>query len=267
MTPTAPSELETPDGNLDLSLVVPVYNEEAGVAELLRDLSRHLAALELEFEIRAYDDGSTDETGATLESLARELPQLVVAHHANRGHGPTILRGYRESRGRWVAQFDSDGDIPVESVGTLWRARRDGCMTLGARVGRQQSLARRVVSAGSRLAVVRLFGSSEATADLDVNTPCRLMPRSLLRELIDGLPDALFAPNVALTGLAVRRRALMQVDVPFVGRQWGRDSLGSLRLWRAAARSMAQTIAIARAARRDGPQPSAMVDPVSSERS
>ncbi len=240
--------MTTPD--IDLSLVVPVYNEQDGVATLLSDWAEELRGLSLEFEIRAYDDGSTDETAAVLEAAARELPQLVVNRHSNLGHGPTILRGYREARGRWVAQFDSDGDIPAEALRTMWRSRSDGAMVLGQRVGRKQSLARRLISSGSRFAVARLFGGFEAGSTLDVNTPCRLMPRPLLDELLEELSDDLFAPNIALTGLALRRGAVVQVDVPFVGRQWGRDSLGSVRLWRAAARSLFQTVAVARAARR-----------------
>jgi hypothetical protein len=97
-----------------------------------------------------------------------------------------------------------------------------------------------------------LFGKGVA----DVNTPYRLMRRARLTELIAGLPDDLFAPNVILSGLAVRRGLrLYETEVPHQGRRTGKASLGGIRkLVKPAMRSLRQTIAIARAADR-APQP------------
>jgi glycosyltransferase involved in cell wall biosynthesis len=218
------------------------------VAAVVRSWTTELDRLGIDYELRVYDDGSRDRTADALEALARELPRLLVTRHHNRGHGPTILRGYREARGDWVFQTDSDGEMEPDSFERLWRERGDHDFLLGIRAGRQSAPARWLVPRVSRLAVRTLFGRGIH----DVNTPYRLMRRARLEPLLAELPDDLFAPNVILSGLAVRDGLrIWETPVPHQGRRHGGGSLVSLRkILRPAARSLRQTIAIARQPRR-----------------
>jgi dolichol-phosphate mannosyltransferase len=242
MNPVEPRSDAVPE----LSLIVPVFDEGDGIADLLLEWARVLRAEGLAFEIRAYDDGSRDRTPAELERAAAAIPELAVARHANRGHGPTILRGYREARGAWVFQADGDGEIEPAAFPRLWRERDGADLVLGRRAGRTGAPHRRLISAASRWATRALFGGVE----LDVNTPFRLMRRSCLQDLLAELPGDLFAPNVALTGLASRREAVIrEVEVPHIGRRWGVASLGSWRLWRGVARAARETLGVAWRAR------------------
>jgi glycosyltransferase involved in cell wall biosynthesis len=227
-----------------LTVVMPVYNEEDAVAGVVRAWAAELDRLGIDYELRVYDDGSRDRTPDVLETLQRELPRLLVTRHHNRGHGPTILRGYREARGDWVFQTDSDGEMEPGSFERLWRERDDYDFLLGTRAGRRSAPARWLVTRVSRLAVRTLFGRGVS----DVNTPYRLMRRERLTPLLASLPDDLFAPNVVLSGLAVRHRLrIWETPVPHQGRRSGSGSLTSLRkVLQPAARSLRQTIAVAR---------------------
>jgi glycosyltransferase involved in cell wall biosynthesis len=235
-----------------LTLVMPVYNEAAAIGGVVRAWAAELDRLAIDYEMRVYDDGSRDETPVALEQLSNEIPRLLVTRHSNRGHGPTILRGYREARGEWVFQTDSDGEMEPDSFPRLWEKRGDYDFLLGIRGGRVWSPPRWVMTRGSRLAVRMLFGKGVA----DVNTPYRLMRRARLAELMATLPDDLFAPNVILSGLAVRRGLrVFEIEVPHQGRRTGKASLSGVRkLVKPATRSLRQTIAAARAAKRE-PQP------------
>ena len=82
-----------------LTLVMPVYNEAAAIGGVVRSWAAELDRLGIDYEMRVYDDGSRDQSAAVLEQLSNEVPRLLVTRHSNRGHGPTILRGYREARG------------------------------------------------------------------------------------------------------------------------------------------------------------------------
>lgn len=226
----------------ELTVVMPVYNEGEGVGPVLREWCGVLRQLSVDFTVALYDDGSADETAAALAELARELPEIRLTRQTNRGHGPTILRGYREARSAWVFQTDSDGEIPATEFPRLWERREGHDFILGRRTGRPQSGARKLVSRVARTLIRIAFGSGIT----DVNSPCRLMRRERLEPLLDELPADLFAPNVALSGLALARRLrVLEIPVRFEPRTFGQGSLVSWRIVRVALRCGFETCAVA----------------------
>jgi glycosyltransferase involved in cell wall biosynthesis len=225
---------------------MPVYNEAAVIEEVVASWLRELDRLGIDYEFLAYDDGSRDETGRILERLATQQPGLVVTSKANSGHGPTILRGYREARGEWVFQVDSDDEMGPEHFAGLWDLRGDYDMLVGRRHHRDSPPARRLVTAVSRVTVWTLFGH----AVIDVNAPYRLMRRSSLTAMLALIPAETFAPNVIISGLAAwRGLRVREVRVPHRGRRTGTVSIVKWRLWKAAVLALGQTLAVALRAR------------------
>jgi glycosyltransferase involved in cell wall biosynthesis len=226
----------------ELSLVMPVHDEAGAIEDVVREWRAVLQRLGVRHELIVLDDGSRDGTGAVLDRLAAELPELRVLRHANRGHGPTILRGYREARGEWVFQSDSDGEIGTGDFEALWARRHQHDLIVGRRENRSAPLLRRVITAASRWSVAILFGRGIH----DVNVPYRLVRRTALQPMVDSLPADLFAPNVILSGLAVRcGLRIAELPVEHRGRRQGRSSLGRFRVLRPAARSLAETMGAA----------------------
>lgn len=226
----------------ELSVVIPVYNEEGAIARVVRAWTAQLDRLGMDYELRVYDDGSRDGTAAILGRLAEDLPGLTVTSKPNSGHGPTILRGYREARGEWIFQVDSDDEMGPEHFARLWESRAGHDLLIGRREARRSALARRLISGLSRLTVWALFGRAVG----DVNAPYRLVRGRCLAAMIRRIPADAFAPNVILSGLAARDRLrVLEVGVPHRGRVTGSVSIGRWRLWRAAARSFRQTVAVA----------------------
>ncbi len=226
----------------ELSIVMPVYNEAAVIAQVVTSWLGELDRLDIDWEFLAYDDGSRDETRGILERLAERQPGLVVTSKANSGHGPTILRGYREARGEWVFQVDSDDEMAPEHFAELWNRREDYDLLVGRRHHRDSPLARRAITALSRATVWILFGR----AVTDVNAPYRLMRRSSLATLLPAIPAETFAPNVIISGLAARRGLrVREVPVPHRGRRTGTVSIVKWGLWKAAVRAFGQTLEVA----------------------
>lgn len=248
--PSAPPSPRGPGNQAhpELSVVMPVHNEEAVIADVVASWAAELDALGMEYELRLYDDGSTDGTGAMLRDLAAHVPQLVVTTQPNRGHGPTILRGYREARGEWVFQTDGDGELGPGDFKDLWARRRDHDFLVGCRRGRRPAVARRIVTWVSRVAVRLLFGRGIR----DVNSPYRLLRRQWLQQALPRLRGEPFAPNVILSGFAVAQRLrIHERPVRYLGRRAGRTSLVHWRLWRAAFHAFAETVRAARDASRE----------------
>jgi dolichol-phosphate mannosyltransferase len=244
-----PREGKGKEANLELTVVMPVYNEEAALPGVLAAWTGELDRLGMDYRLCVYDDGSRDGTGRVLEEEARRHPRVVARSHANRGHGPTILRGYREAEGDWVFQVDSDGEMPPGGFESLWSRREAYDLLVGSRAGRKEPPVRYLITAVSRLTVRALFGRGVA----DVNAPYRLMRRERLQALLQEIQGEPFAPNVILSGLAARARLRIgEWPVPCVGRHAGRSSLTPVRILKGSVRSFFETLGTAARRRRKG---------------
>lgn len=97
-----------------VSVIIPAYNEEAGLSSTLEALCSH--ELLREVEIIVVDDGSSDRTA----EIAAGFQRIRVARHLyNRGYGSAICTGLRASRGDYVVWFDADGQHRVEDLITV----------------------------------------------------------------------------------------------------------------------------------------------------
>lgn len=101
---------------MEVSLVVPVHNEEENIVPLLAEIQAALAGIE--HEVIYVDDGSTDATLARLNEVADRMPNLRIVRHATAcGQSTAVVTGVRHARAPWVATLDGDGqnnpaDIP-----------------------------------------------------------------------------------------------------------------------------------------------------------
>lgn len=228
-----------------LCVVIPVYNEEAAIGNVLEKWTRALDALGVDYRIRPYNDGSKDSSLSVMRKFASSHSRVEVRDKANGGHGNTVLTGYREAAADgfdWVFQVDSDDEMGPEGFAELWNVRHDFDFLLGRRGGRTQSLPRKAVSMVSRLAVRLFYGRGV----WDVNSPYRLMRTSAFAPFYGMIPLTTFAPNVMLSGLAAREGLRMfEVAVPQRDRTTGEVSIRKWRLFKAAVRSFRQTLLFA----------------------
>lgn len=111
-----------------LSVVVPMYNEEAVLPLLAERLRSVLDGLGETYEVVAVDDGSHDATGMVLIALRRSWPQLrIVRLRRNCGHQAALSAGLHRALGDYVVSIDADLQDPPELIAEmLRRARNDG---------------------------------------------------------------------------------------------------------------------------------------------
>ncbi|MGW1717980.1 glycosyltransferase [Streptomyces sp. NPDC002156] len=113
---------------LDLTVVVPAYNEEARLGPTLDAITGHLRENEGrwgDWEVVVVDDGSTDGTGALVTALADPRVQLVTSPR-NRGKGHALRLGVAASRGARVLVTDADLAAPIEELEVLDKALGEG---------------------------------------------------------------------------------------------------------------------------------------------
>ena len=113
---------------MNLSVVIPVYNEEAGLAALFSRLYPALDALRLRYEIIFINDGSRDRSAALLREQFAKRPDVtrVILLNGNFGQHMAIMAGFERSRGERVVTLDADLQNPPEEIGKLLAKMDEG---------------------------------------------------------------------------------------------------------------------------------------------
>ncbi|HEX8986560.1 MAG TPA: glycosyltransferase [Rhodocyclaceae bacterium] len=133
----------------ELSVVIPVYNEQAGLAALFDRLYPALDALATSYEVIFVDDGSKDRSAAMLRAQWEARPDVtrVVLLAANAGQHMAIMAAFEHSRGDIVVTLDADLQNPPEEIGKLVAKMREGYDCVGSiRQNRQDTAFRRWAS-------------------------------------------------------------------------------------------------------------------------
>ena len=133
----------------DISVVIPVFDEEGAAPGLAREVAQAFAGRS--FELIFVDDASRDGTRAALAALRREIPQLrVLAHARNAGQSRAIRTGVLGARGAVIVTLDGDGQNDPADGPALVDALLAGppglAMVGGRRVKRQDSWTKRLAS-------------------------------------------------------------------------------------------------------------------------
>ncbi len=229
------------DEKLELALVMPVYNEEGCISQVVKSWLKVLSDLKINFHMIVLNDGSIDGTAGKLAAFSGDK-RIEIIKKQNSGHGPTILMGYHKAvkLADWVFQCDSDDEMKAKHFPLLWDKHSQYDALFGIRAGRLQNIPRAFISACSQITVRLLFGKGV----VDVATPYRLMRSSLLKQIIAQIPDDTLAPNIIISGaLAKAHVRLYNVPVPHEVRKTGVTFMGGgLKTWKFVSQSFIQTL-------------------------
>ncbi len=106
----------------ELTVLLPAYNEQPAIEQVLAEVVESLASEPIRFEILVVDDGSTDQTAALAERFAQDCwqcPVRVIRCPERRGAGAARKIGIRQARGDIVVMLDADGTYPAEAIPRL----------------------------------------------------------------------------------------------------------------------------------------------------
>jgi undecaprenyl-phosphate 4-deoxy-4-formamido-L-arabinose transferase len=220
-----PESKPSPRRQVDVSVVVPAYNEEANLREFHRRLRAVLDQLGRSCELIVVDDGSTDGSRALLEELGGQDADLILVELArNAGQHAAVLAGFQVSRGKVVVTIDADLQNPPEEIPKLLAKIAEGYDVVGgARQGRKDSWLR---LAASRM--VRLLSARSGTFVGDYGCMLRAYRREIVRRVLRWREHSLFIP--ALAERFTKRVA--EVPVAHEERHAGRSRYGVFRLMR-----------------------------------
>lgn len=233
-----------PCGSATLSVVMPVYNEAVGVADVVADIVTRILDTVPGSELIIVDDRSTDDTAALLAGLAAAEPRIrVLVNDVNMGHGRSVRRAMDASTGAWIFHLDSDGQVDVSEFDLLWRHHDDNDLVLGVRVTRHDPIHRLLLTRFTRTMVSALARRWVR----DANVPFKLIRRELYDHLSPSIPPTAFAPSILIVLGAHRTRArVTEVETTHLPRRHGRSTLRLGRLADAVRRSTVETVGFSR---------------------
>jgi undecaprenyl-phosphate 4-deoxy-4-formamido-L-arabinose transferase len=168
--------------NIELSVVIPVYNEEQGLAALFARLYPALDGLRIPYEVIFVNDGSRDRSAAILREQFQQRPDVtrVILFNGNFGQHMAIMAGFEQVRGRRIVTLDADLQNPPEEIGRLIAKMDEGHDYVGSiRRMRQDSSFRRIASKAMNLVRERI------THIRMTDQGCML--RAYSREIIDAI--------------------------------------------------------------------------------
>jgi glycosyltransferase involved in cell wall biosynthesis len=175
--------MESTPPQVELSVVIPAFNEEKGIGRTVDELRHRLEAESISFEIIIVDDGSTDGT----RKAAEESGARVIAVSENRGYGAALKRGIKAGNSPFVAITDADGTYPASDLTRMLEIARDADMVVGARSASMKNVP--LMRRPAKLFLNKLANFLSRRNIPDLNSGLRVFRRSSLEQFLPLLPE------------------------------------------------------------------------------
>jgi undecaprenyl-phosphate 4-deoxy-4-formamido-L-arabinose transferase len=212
------------DARLEVSIVVPIFNEQGTLQELRDAVAQTLQGES--YELVLVDDGSQDGSGDVLRELARDHAEVVVVELSrNFGQHPAVLAGFSVARGRYLITLDADLQNPPSEIPRLLAELRAGHDVVGSvRARRHDPWMRKQVSS----LVNKVTTASIGVGMRDYGCMLRGYSRDIADEIVDLAEQSAFVPALAM----MLARDPVEIDVAHEERGIGESKYSPLRLMR-----------------------------------
>ena len=225
---------------IPVSIVMPVYNEEAIIEKTLRDYHSEIVDQLPGSEFIIVDDCSTDGTPQILKKLAGELQDIrILKLSKNGGHGRALRFAYENATCSLIFHTDSDYQFDPKDFWKLYKEIGDNDLVIGYRAVRRDPLPRLIIANILKVSNMAIFGFKIR----DANSPFRIIRKLCLEDCLKVIvPDA-FAPSIMLV-IAARWKGyrVKEIPVTHLPRLTGEVSLKKWKLIKACMHSLSQNL-------------------------
>ena len=172
------------DHRPDVSIVIPTFNEESSIHQVISDIHKAMELTNHSYEILVVDDCSTDNT---LKQIENRNDIRIIKHKSNKGSGAARRTGIREAKGEIVVMIDADGTYPPKEIPELLKYFPEYDQVNGARKNEAGNLIFFRLLAKKTIKALASFLTKEEIPDL--NTGLKAFKKSIALKYLWSLPD------------------------------------------------------------------------------
>jgi len=206
-----------------LSVVLPAYNEEQNIANMVEDCLTYLNRLEDQFEIIIVNDGSSDRTGEIAETLAQQWETVrVINFTENQGYGRALAKGFALARYEYLFFTDSDRQFKLAALDVMFPIAKTGVVDLiiGYRQQRQDARFRKFLSWGYNTLANFLFDLNVK----DIDCAFKIFRKEIFSK-IEIESQSFFVNTEILAKARLLNYNILEVGVPHFPREAGQSSV------------------------------------------
>ncbi|OTA15823.1 undecaprenyl phosphate-L-Ara4FN transferase [Xenorhabdus vietnamensis] len=208
-----------------ISVVIPVYNEEESLPQLLKRTLAACQKLEQKYELILVDDGSRDSSAEILTQAAESPENHVIAILLNRNYGQhsAIMAGFHQADGDLIITLDADLQNPPEEIPRLVKTAEEGYDVVGTRrANRQDSWFRKTASKIINAMITKATGRSMG----DYGCMLRAYRRHIVQAMLQCHERSTFIPILANTFA----RKTVEIEVAHAEREFGDSKYSFMNL-------------------------------------
>lgn len=197
---------------IDLSLILPVHNEEEIIKQVLLDIIKYLKSLKISYEIILVENGSTDNSLQVIKKLSKTLPNINY-NIVPKGYGSAVIKGLENAKGNYVCYMPSDGQIDMNVFNMLWSdTKKERYDLVKVKRIQRESFLRELTTKSFSLIIMVLFN----TWFIDINGSPRIFKRKHLNKLNlqskDSFIDAEFLVKISRLKWKIKEIPMKNLD-------------------------------------------------------
>lgn len=205
------------DENHDgLSIIIPAFNEERGIAKVIQKIIDVMATMEAENEIIVVNDGSRDQTAMLVQDF-KEV--RIINHRHNIGYGAALKTGIRNAKYKFIGITDADGTYPVDMIPNLYDHiyHNDYEMVVGARTADTCEMP--MIRRFPKQVLGKFANYLTGVSIPDINSGLRLMKKESTEQFMNILPNGFSFTTTITLAMITNNMAVSFIPINYFKRK------------------------------------------------
>jgi glycosyltransferase involved in cell wall biosynthesis len=197
-----------------VSIIIPAFNEEKIIKEVLNNIGEILSKEEIAGEIIVIDDGSKDKTYDVLLEFKDKIK--IIRNSVNEGYGASIKQGIKKAEYANILIIDADGTYPVEKIPELLEHMGDYDMVVGSREGKNVHIP--FLRRFAKFFIVNFANYLTQTKIPDLNSGFRIFKKEVANKYLSILPDGFSLTTTITLAMLVNKYKVKYVPIDYFKR-------------------------------------------------